>query len=103
TLAYMAFPREHWRCLRTNNPLERVMRELRRRTRGVGSFPDGESALMLVAARRGAGGGRRRGSREDRGQGRGGRAGGEAGGGGRGGGGGGGLRRQAVCRGPAPS
>ncbi len=51
TLAYMAFPREHWRSLRTNNPLERVMRELRRRTRVVGSFPDGESALMLVAAR----------------------------------------------------
>jgi putative transposase len=51
TLSYMAFPREHWRCLRTNNPLERVMRELRRRTRVVGAFPDGESALMLVAAR----------------------------------------------------
>jgi transposase-like protein len=51
TLSYMDFPREHWRCLRTNNPLERVMRELRRRTRVVGSFPDGESALMLVAAR----------------------------------------------------
>ena len=47
----MAFPREHWRSLRTNNPLERVIRELRRRTRVVGSFPDGESALMLVAAR----------------------------------------------------
>jgi transposase-like protein len=51
TLSYMGFPREHWRCLRTNNPLERVMRELRRRTRVVGAFPDGESALMLVAAR----------------------------------------------------
>jgi putative transposase len=51
TLSYMAYPREHWRSLRTNNPLERVMRELRRRTRVVGSFPDGESALMLVAAR----------------------------------------------------
>jgi putative transposase len=51
TLSYMAFPREHWRSLQTNNPLERVMRELRRRTRVVGSFPDGESALMLVAAR----------------------------------------------------
>ena len=51
TLAYMAFPREHWRSLRTNNPLERVMRELRRRTRVVGNFPDGESALMLVSAR----------------------------------------------------
>jgi putative transposase len=51
TLSYMAYPREHWRSLRTNNPLERVMRELRRRTRVVGNFPDGESALMLVAAR----------------------------------------------------
>ena len=51
TLAYMAFPREHWRSLRTNNPLERIMREIRRRTRVVGKFPDGESALMLVAAR----------------------------------------------------
>ena len=44
-------PPEHWRCLRTNNPLERLMREIRRRTRVVGAFPDGQSALMLVAAR----------------------------------------------------
>jgi transposase-like protein len=51
TLAYMAFPREHWTRLRTNNMLERLMREVRRRTRVVGNFPDGESALMLVAAR----------------------------------------------------
>jgi len=51
TLRYMLFPREHWRSLRTNNPLERIMKEIRRRTRVVGSFPDGESALMLVAAR----------------------------------------------------
>jgi putative transposase len=51
TLAYMAFPREHWTRLRTNNPLERLNREVRRRTRVVGAFPDGESALMLVAAR----------------------------------------------------
>jgi transposase-like protein len=51
TLSYMAFPREHWRCLRTNNPLERLNREVRRRTRVVGAFPDGNSALMLVAAR----------------------------------------------------
>jgi transposase-like protein len=51
TLSYMNFPREHWRNLRTNNPLERVIREIRRRTRVVGSFPDGQSALMLVAAR----------------------------------------------------
>jgi putative transposase len=51
TLSYMDFPREHWRCLRTNNPLERLNREVRRRTRVVGAFPDGQSALMLVAAR----------------------------------------------------
>ena len=51
TLSYYAMPPEHWRCLRTNNPLERLMREIRRRTRVVGAFPDGKSALMLVAAR----------------------------------------------------
>lgn len=51
TLSHMAFPQEHWRCLRTNNPLERINREVRRRTRVVGAFPDGQSALMLVAAR----------------------------------------------------
>ena len=51
TLAYMEFPREHWTRIRTNNMLERIMREIRRRTRVVGNFPDGQSALMLVAAR----------------------------------------------------
>jgi transposase-like protein len=51
TFAYMAFPREHWTRLRTNNVLERIMREIRRRTRVVGAFPDGESAVVLVAAR----------------------------------------------------
>ena len=51
TLAYMAFPREHWSRVRANNALERIMKEVRRRTRVVGAFPDGESALMLVAAR----------------------------------------------------
>jgi putative transposase len=51
TLNYMDFPREHWRSIKTNNPLERIIREIRRRTRVVGAFPDGQSALMLVAAR----------------------------------------------------
>ncbi len=51
TLSYYGFPSEHWRRIRTNNPLERIMREIRRRTRVVGAFPDGKSALMLVAAR----------------------------------------------------
>jgi transposase-like protein len=41
TLAYYAFPEEHGRRIRTNNPLERIMREIRRRTRVVGAFPDG--------------------------------------------------------------
>ena len=51
TLSDYSMPPEHWRCLRTNHPLERLMREVRRRTRVVGAFPDGNSALMLVAAR----------------------------------------------------
>jgi putative transposase len=51
TLSYMSFPREHWTRIRTNNMLERIMREIRRRTRVVGNFPDGKSAVMLVAAR----------------------------------------------------
>ena len=48
TLTYYA---EHWRRIRTNNPLERILREIRRRTRVVGAFPDGKSALNLAAAR----------------------------------------------------
>lgn len=51
TLAYYSFPETHWRRIRTNNPLERLMREIRRRTKVVGAFPDGKSALMLAAAR----------------------------------------------------
>ncbi len=51
TLTYYAFPATHWRKIRTNNPLERIMKEIRRRTRVVGAFPDGHSALMLSAAR----------------------------------------------------
>ena len=34
-----------------NNPLERIMKEIRRRTRVVGAFPDGRSCLNLAAAR----------------------------------------------------
>ena len=51
TLTYCEMPREHWRRIRTNNAIERLNREIRRRTRVVGTFPDGKSALMLVAAR----------------------------------------------------
>lgn len=51
TLVYMGFPREHWMKIRTTNPLERINREIRRRTRVVGAFPDGNAAVLLVAAR----------------------------------------------------
>lgn len=51
TLTYMDFPTEHWSRIRTNNLTERVNREIRRRTRAIGAFPDGNSALMLVCAR----------------------------------------------------
>ena len=51
TLTYMDFPYEHWLRIRTNNVIERLNREIRRRTRVVGTFPDGNSALILVCAR----------------------------------------------------
>jgi len=51
TLSYYSFPDSHWLKIRTNNPLERIMKEIRRRTRVVGAFPDGESCLNLAAAR----------------------------------------------------
>ena len=50
-LTYYDFPSEHWTRIRTNNVIERLNRELRRRTCVVGTFPDGSSALMLVCAR----------------------------------------------------
>ena len=51
TLTYMNFPSQHWLKIRTNNVIERLNREIRRRTRVVGAFSDGNSALMLVCAR----------------------------------------------------
>lgn len=51
TLSYYSFPDSHWLKIRTNNPLERIMKEIRRRTRVVGAFPDGQSCLNLAAAR----------------------------------------------------
>ena len=50
-LTYADFPSEHWTRIRTNNVIECLNREIRRRTRVVGTFPDGSSALMLVCAR----------------------------------------------------
>ena len=51
TLTYCDFPSEYWTRIRTNNVIERRNREIRRRTRVVGTFPDGNPALMLVCAR----------------------------------------------------
>ncbi|MCP5187662.1 MAG: IS256 family transposase [Pseudomonadales bacterium] len=51
TFAYFAYPPQHWLKIKTNNPMERLLKEARRRTKVVGAFPDGNSALMLVAAR----------------------------------------------------
>ena len=51
TLTYAGFPSEHWTRICTNNVIERLNREIRRRTRVAGCFPDGNSALMLVCAR----------------------------------------------------
>ena len=44
-------PREHWQNINNDNPLERILRELRRRPRVVGAFPEGHSALMPVVER----------------------------------------------------
>jgi len=51
TLTYADFPSEHRTRIRTSNVIEQLNREIRRRIRVVGCFPDGNSALMLVCAR----------------------------------------------------
>jgi len=51
TLAYYGYPDRHWQRIRTNNPLERIIRQIRRRTRVVVAFPDGKNALNLAAAK----------------------------------------------------
>ena len=51
TLTYCDFPYAHWGRIRANNVIERLNREIRRRTRVAGTFPDGNSVLMPICAR----------------------------------------------------
>ena len=49
-LAHMDFPAEHWKQISSTNPLERLNKEINRRTRVVGIFPDDKSLIRLIGA-----------------------------------------------------
>ena len=50
-LAYMAFPKEHWTQIHPANPLERLNKEIKRRTNGVGIFPNGKGVKRSIRKR----------------------------------------------------
>jgi putative transposase len=49
-LSYMTFPPEHWTRIYSTKPLERLNREVKRRTNVVGIFPDSDAVLRLVGS-----------------------------------------------------
>ena len=49
-MSYTAFPKQHGKRIRTTNLMERVNKELKRRTKVVGAFPNEESLLRLVGS-----------------------------------------------------
>ena len=51
TLTYMDFTKQHLTRIKTYNAIERLNREIKRRTKAIGAFPDGQSIFMLVCVR----------------------------------------------------